>query len=227
MKQRFCDFLMESGGQNRPVHPWMIATAGQIKTTLHNIGLDDRYFSVSPDLEVSFNSNRPVDPFGYSEMYRDTRRGRAIRINIDDAGRTLELGYSQLSTMKGFPRKVSILNLDGNEFTSFDNDVMTNIGEFISIVHNKSPISLKGIHEKISFSESGSGILEITPNFTGGLLDVLKIGGLKRIDSSSSSMRLSSKQIRAVDIVNVHLKEKDLIACKRELISAGFGDLLK
>ena len=58
----------------------------------------------------------------------------------------------------------------------------------------------------------------------GGVLSLLKCESLKEV----SFIEGSQKAINALTIVNKHLKgERDLIACKKELISAGLGEFAR
>ena len=127
---------------------------------------------------------------------------------------------NQLTSLDGAPKSVGgHFHCSHNKLTSLEGAPSSIGGDFY--VNNNQITSLKNIH---LFVKKIDGNLIIFNNpIVSGLIDVLKIQKINVIVGSIKGSDLD----KAIIIVNKQLKtDKDIVVCKRELISAGLKEFI-
>lgn len=88
--------------------------------------------------------------------------------------------------------------------------------EYPKVNENAKKFSLKGVDKIL---ENTTSINIHTTNIESGILDLLKIKSLQTLTTIID--------IGWIYIINRHLKDKNILKCQRELISAGLKDLIR
>lgn len=129
-----------------------------------------------------------------------------------------------LTTLKGGPRSVEMLNVSGNMITSLDGCQDIEIDPSgLDVSYNKL-VSLHNVHKHLT---KFKGPLWLTGNkIVSHTLGLLKVVGLTSVKFDISGRSVEELGRRAMfEIINKHLDgERDVFACQEELIDAGFEE---
>lgn len=151
-------------------------------------------------------------------------------------------GKIKLQNLKGMPKKLNgEFTIQDNHITSLEGlpkqvlGVSCHIGcpkvttiEFIPEITkhlflNISATSLEGIDKKLKDCLT----IAIPTTTTSNILGLLKIQHLHKISSTSVIWETPENLSKAIDIINKHLPDKNILKCQRELIQNGLKDYAK
>lgn len=133
--------------------------------------------------------------------------------------------YAELDTLQGFPSTISgSVDIEGTNIKSLDGLKSLNMirGSYLRVATFADHFSLTGVGDHLE----AVSFLRINNSWKEGGLGMLKIRSLEKI--SNVSPKVDPKVVEACAIFTKHLKgDKDIVACKRELISAGLKEYAK
>ena len=148
--------------------------------------------------------------------------GTRLAVNMDEADVDFIADDLDLSTLEGFPTRTRQLSISGNNLTSLEG-ITREIGGTLNLSNN--PItSLSGINKQIdSVCRNTRGNIWLPRSIKESCLGLLLIEG----NFTAVAAGADEKTKKAIEIIQSHRNNKDLIACKRELVSAGLKEFAK
>ena len=219
-----------------------ILESGQIEAFNVDDVLRAYSFSANPEVEVI---NNEVYAYAHVDIYdkgTEIRDGKRVikypfhTIGKSDGDRETLGILSDIDSFVGFPKTMyGSIRIYRSMISNFENISEKITGSLLFDDKNPKLTTLNGISKHLK--ECGQNI-KLPSTITSAILGILQIKGLnptghnekyEKVHVAFSPKSHSNVNLhRAVEILNSHLNgERDIVSCKRELVSAGLQEFAK